>query len=68
MQPAISIVPRFGQKNKHTVLIEILERKKLEELGMEGAIILKYIFKGKFYGQHELIFFIPITGFGRLMK
>jgi hypothetical protein len=52
MQSAISIVPRLGQKNKHTVLIEILERKKLEELGTEGAIILKYIFKGKFYGQH----------------
>jgi hypothetical protein len=58
----------LGQKNEHTFLVEILERKKLEELGMEGAIILKYIFKYKFYGQHELNFLIPITGFGRLMK
>jgi len=56
------------EKKKRTVLVEILERKKLEELGTEGAIISKYIFKDKFYGQHELNFLVPITGFGRLMK
>jgi len=49
-------------------LVEILERKKLEELGTEGAIISKYIFKDKFYGQHELNFLIPITGLERSMK
>jgi len=50
-------VPRLGEKKKRTVLVEILGRKKLEELGTEGAIISKYIFKDKFYGQHELHFF-----------
>jgi hypothetical protein len=39
-------------------LVEILERKEVEEIGRgEGRIILKYIFKVKFYGQHELIFY-----------
>jgi hypothetical protein len=51
MQSAISIVPRLGQKNKHTVSVEILERKKLEELGMEGAIILNIFLKVNFMGS-----------------
>jgi hypothetical protein len=44
MQSAISIVPRLGQKNKHRVLIEILQRKKLEELGTEGGDNIKVYF------------------------
>jgi len=58
----------LGERKKHTVLVEILERKEVEELGTEGAIILKYIFKDKFHGHRELNFLIPTTGFGRLMK
>jgi hypothetical protein len=46
----------LGEKKKHTVLAEILERKKVEELGTEGAIILKCIFKINFMGRTNQIF------------